>query len=371
MPNILKYMKTLIAYALIAVVTLICLDTLAYMSGIKNLYFPTIKGRLTYPDGYFKSDNILGHDITPSHPAVEFDWRDMKAEISSNQFGCFDANSSYSNPLIYLAGDSVTWGYAEYDKKFGFLIEKKLGVNVAKCGVTHTGQRHQIAKLQKFINQTSVKPNLIIVTWVRNDPDNDFLFPQATVIRGKFADQAMLAFNGKKPIRATIPEIDARMRNYEDSISANSNHQHSLMSKVISFLKTYSISANIIRGLASDIIGSSLRAALEPIPDEYSRSLIESANRQAIKDFISFADGIGAEIIFLVYSTSTKQVESTYDFIKNMKQHVINFPAEMHKKNVSAQDIIWPIDGHPNNKGNAYIAEILINYIKNQQVLVD
>ena len=84
------------------------------------------------------NDTEIGFDISPNikttiweHP-VEYGLYDVWA----NNFGCFDDEWDSNNLIngIYLAGDSHTWGYARYEKKFGTILENELQKKIYACG---------------------------------------------------------------------------------------------------------------------------------------------------------------------------------------------------------------------------------------------
>ncbi len=359
-------LKNIITYCFILFYSILAFDLIAYVSGIKEQIFPTITGRLTYPDGYFQANKNLGHDIKLSHPKIEFDWRDTKSTIFSNRYGCFDKNETYQKPVVYLAGDSATWGYAKYNKKFGYLIEEALKLNVAKCGVTHTGQKHQFQKLKNWIGQTGIIPQTILVTWLPNDIENDFLYPQATVINKKFIDQATTGVNDAGfPIRIGVPEIDKRLKEYEKKLK---NNKYTLTSKIIGILKEYSTTANIIRRLLANYIGSSLRSNLKKIIPKNNKLIMVQENYRAIESFIQFSQQHKINLIFLVYSIEEMKTNEMFLYLKSKKQHVINYPAYLKENGYNPRETVWPIDGHPNELGNEIIAKAYLEYIKKHKI---
>ena len=102
-----------------------------------------------------------------------------------NSYGCFDDEWSKKDLIggIYLAGDSFTWGYTRYEKKFGTLLEDMLGIKVYACGVTHTGQGHQLEKFKRLFGR-GITPKLVVVNVVSNDMNNDFFFPHTDIVDG-------------------------------------------------------------------------------------------------------------------------------------------------------------------------------------------
>ena len=119
--------------------------------------------RWAYPRGYFAANEKRGFDIALDVPPTEFEYVEGRIQIFSNKYGCFDRTTSFDGPYVLLLGDSYTWGYADYDAKWGTLLERKLGMPVAKCGVTHTGQRHQLSKAMDVAAAIGHPPKLVVV----------------------------------------------------------------------------------------------------------------------------------------------------------------------------------------------------------------
>lgn len=348
-------MKTWIQYIVICVFSVIAFDAVCYLTGFKEQYFPGIEGRERYPDEYFINDTILGHDIKSNQQAVMFDWIDHNAVIFSNRYGCFDKHEEYDSPVIYVAGDSVSWGYAEYQKKFGYLIEKKLGTTVAKCGVTHSGQKHQLIKLKRWIKQTGIKPEMVLLTWVGNDPVNDFLFPQATVLKRKFVDQAMLGHDRNSLQRKAVPDISRRLQEYQQK-------KNSDQCFFITSLKRYSISVNIIFKVWQKIGGRSTLS-------ESDKSTMAEANLQDLQELINYANSENIPIVFLTYSFKPNVTDNVYQFLKSKNQYVIDYYSYLEEQNIASENVRWPINGHPNNRGNDIIASLFIELIKENKLL--
>ena len=80
-----------------------------------------------YPVGHFTRDKSLGFDITPNFLTSTFSKPVEYKEYAvwGNSFGCFDDEWTDEDlhSGVYLAGDSFTWRYASYDKKFGTILE--------------------------------------------------------------------------------------------------------------------------------------------------------------------------------------------------------------------------------------------------------
>jgi hypothetical protein len=175
---------------------------------------PPFLGARAFPPGYFVAVPDRGFDIAPNFKRDKH-WVGGKTyEVWSNEIGCFDSGGIPNSDYIYLAGDSFSWGFAPYDSKFGTLIEKNLGIPVAKCGVPHTGQAHQLSKARENIAKINKSPKLIVVQYFPNDVCNDFAFPHSTIIDGWLVDDKIVVRKDETWSISTRPlaEIAERVR---------------------------------------------------------------------------------------------------------------------------------------------------------------
>ena len=197
----MSWIKNLFIVCVVLLITVLAIDTFSYIF-FKNkvqTVFPSY-GRENlfrfgrgYPRWYFMNDTEIGFDIVPNiettiweHP-VEYGLY----KVWGNNFGCFDDEWDSNNLIngIYLAGDSHTWGYARYEKKFGTILENERQKKIYACGVVHTGQQHQFIKFKRLYDR-GVLPNLVIVNIAENDVDNDFHFPHTEIIDGYMVDNS-------------------------------------------------------------------------------------------------------------------------------------------------------------------------------------
>ena len=171
-----------------------------------------------YPRYHFQSNVDRGFDISKSSKqVVAYLPKEIEPyPVWGNKIGCFDSDIHEKERYpIYLAGDSYTWGYANYNDKFGTILEDQLNVNVAACGVTHTGQMHQFSKFKEISSSLGYYPKTVIVNVVLNDIENDFLFPKTTVVQGYMADYATFEDKDSQPVRVERDIIDLEQRTIE------------------------------------------------------------------------------------------------------------------------------------------------------------
>jgi hypothetical protein len=134
---------------------------------------------------YHISDQIKGYDIKPNVNKFQSNVdEEVYFPIWSNEFGCFDDPYKGEKDYILLAGDSFVHGHAPFADKWGSQLEKLLGYRVLKCGVDAYGTKQEFLKAKEIIKLTNTPPRLIIIGYCFNDLEDDYLFPNNTVIDG-------------------------------------------------------------------------------------------------------------------------------------------------------------------------------------------
>ena len=292
--------------------------------------------------------------------------------IWSNSLGCFDNEHAEFGDYVYFAGDSFTWGYTDFDKKFGMLVEKITGTQILKCGVTHTGQIHQYEKLLEIVDQISQLPKAIFVFYVPNDVANDFAHPHSTVIDGWQVDNVFIGSNNQ-----LVHKSDEELRVYLEKRTGKLKEK-----RIFQFLRNYSFSSNLFIQLKQSV--ARLAAAMSPstngiaslrkfyeLPIErngvywYSDNIYAQRNKSALIDFQTYS--IENKIPFLVvlippqaYGADPNWYAELRDFLENNAISYIDIAIEFRKKELDIEDLYWEGDGHLNIPGNRIVAEILI-----------
>ncbi|MBI2120766.1 MAG: hypothetical protein HYT94_04050, partial [Parcubacteria group bacterium] len=130
--NWIKNHKADIALALVSfVVTIVVVDAVLYFTHYRYVILKTI-----YPRFYFMKDLEIGHDIGINVATTTHLFEDSSYPVWSNDLGCFDTAYASETPYIYLAGDSLTWGFSPFEDMWGTRTQDIVGVRTLKCGVT-------------------------------------------------------------------------------------------------------------------------------------------------------------------------------------------------------------------------------------------
>ena len=170
----------------VSLVILSIFITLLFLEGLlRILGIGFVRG---IPPRWYFVATYYGYDINPNfYPPVELslEGEGYKYSVWSNSLGCFDIehNLNNSSSKVLLLGDSFTWGYTSFEKKFGTIFEKLTGVETLKCGVTGYGVKQAIEKATNIFKQVK-GIDTVIYAYYLNDVDDDFLYPSRTVVRG-------------------------------------------------------------------------------------------------------------------------------------------------------------------------------------------
>ncbi len=151
-------------------------ELILHLTPLKDIHAPSFGA----PQGYYSFSeekgmtDIVSNVGTSTHYTTELSY-----DVWSNTQGCFDTPfTKDTTPYIYLTGDSSAWGYTPFEDKWGTIMEKLLGVRVAKCGLASVGTAQELIKAEHTIPLLG-KPSLIVVAHDgRTDPGDDVWFKQ-------------------------------------------------------------------------------------------------------------------------------------------------------------------------------------------------
>ena len=400
-------LKKLLLILAVSAVTVALFDAVAYvvlpadwdrkLAGYRSNTM-AIGGDRGLPRGYFVPHARRGFDIGRNRRASHY-VDGLVYPVWSNSLGCFDREPEIRDDYIYLAGDSFTWGFAPFADKFGTRLEKSLNMPVLKCGVNHSGQRHELGKMREIITRVGKPPGLIIVGYFSNDAANDYLFPHSSVIDGWYVDTAFVrrdrsgTFVRKDVPPATIraylrsrntppPPFSAawfkqRAKRYSISLhmaSALRRAIERLLGQVDSskvFFRSFKLpSAN---GKAQTLY-SVYRIAYEQEKNghyDYRSSAYAAANKQALKDIKRYADRLGARLlVMLIPPKGNFNDDHYYDelraFLGRNAIDVLDLTLPFKAGGYRAVELYWNWDQHFNIAGNRIVGTLLADTVRHK-----
>jgi hypothetical protein len=329
-----------------------------------------------YPHDYYETHPERGFDIGASKSARQhyiFNYPNHYSyPIWSNALGCFDVDHPYLKNYIYLAGDSTTWGYTRFEKKFGTLLEQQLQVPVVKCGVTHTGQLHQLDKMKEVIARIGEPPEVILVVWSPNDIINDAFYPHSTVVDGWQVDTTYMT-SSQEIVRDTPEVLAERVRNKVISYRSGLRTTQRILIK-------YSASFNCLsRAMDHVSIGRWFGDSNYENPDRLSTYRLQHyppltpvlsyrgdnfarKNQEALLQLQAYADSIHAKLLVALLSAQKNHNAEVCDFLQEHSINFIDIGDEGY--NFNDKHLSWRIDSHANEEGNEVIADALYRFIQ-------
>jgi hypothetical protein len=338
-----------------------------------------------YPRYYFQADNEMGFDIAPGASAIATVDR-YSYDVFANDLGCFDRNHladfQRAEDYAYVTGDSFAWGYTRYESKFGTLWEERTRIATAKCGITHSGQRHQFTKFERVIARIGKMPEVVFVSFFPNDPANDWLYPHTTVLRGFQVDTVYLR-DGElfRPVPAEIEKA------VENALRSASSTATGPADAVKAFLRTYSLTSHLLdlavgRVLGSDPIlkgaprssgefGASLYEAL-PLAVVRAHYLTDSRtlkNREAIRAWGEHARRHGYRLVFVLIPPRTIAADTTLfatvkEWLTACAIGYVDLTETFSKDRYRVGDLYWQHDGHLNERGNQVVGHALLEAVQ-------
>lgn len=335
-----------------------------------------------------------GFDIAPnSRRAISNDPPEISPyPVWGNKIGCFDNdaknNQKYS---IYLAGDSVTWGYAPLEKKFGSILEDLLDLNIAACGVTNTGQMHQFDKFKHISSILGYFPNLVIVNYVSNDIDNDFSHPHSTIVDG------ILINSTRINIANNLPQVsrasDDTLKSSVEKAIASASAKASILPDFRKFSATAILMSRLFSSASTEIRSLDcgkleVHGVAQCFSDNGAKdypisSRVAAKNRNAITNWIHHSSVNNYVLIFVDVETQFFWASDKYfikdaynrqqfcDFIRKNGAKCFSFVEYLHRIGISDwRTVRWKRDGHLNLEGNKLYADFLreIYYKLNQKL---
>lgn len=278
---------------------------------------------------------------------------------------------------IYLAGDSTTWGYAAFEKKFGSLLEDRVGMPILKCGVAHSGQLHQLSKMKEVVEKVGASPSLILVVWSPNDIVNDAFYPHSTTIDGWLVDTVHLTSEGrigKDPEGEIVERVRQQERVLQSQFKAGRW-----------FLVKYSATYNVlIRMFNHTAFGQWLAHGMYDNPKKnsfyalqgasnllavlpYRNDPLAIANQKALMRMREYADSVGAPLVVVLLALHENHNAEVRDFLAEKGFRFLDVrPSSFTFNN---KNRTWRIDPHPNEEGNAAIAHAIEAYLLEQRLL--
>jgi hypothetical protein len=327
-----------------------------------------------FPRGYNVADPIMGFDIQKNFPSISANLADQPFQIFSNEIGCFDHHSlaeiKAAKSYDYFAGDSFAWGYGHYEQNIPSTYEKLSGRFTVKCGIIHSGQKHQFEKFQRTEKLIGHPPKRVILTFYENDVANDYAYPHTTVIDGYEVDT--YRFDGDK-----FQLVPRNMNQIRVDIQAGLNPKsQNWISRLDAWLNGHSITWNLLKVGVKQTKTKEL-ATVYGISEAvnygkdrgYETAEVTKKNREGLDLWINDAKQNHYELIMLlippkIHHANTHFYGGLRQYLesKNIRYYDLTEPFYASKKR--SEELYWLNDGHLGNDGNIFVGKFLADKLK-------
>lgn len=348
-----------------------------------------------WPENYYIADSARGFDIgLKRHAQHQVDG--VFYPVWSNDLGCFDDYHGSYGDYVYFAGDSFTWGYAPYEEKFGTLIERATGQQILKCGVEHTGQRHQFAKFVEITTRTASVPKAVFVFHFENDIANDYAYPHSTVIDGHLVD-AVVMNDDHQLIRRTPQELSAilaaRLKDLE--LLRYANEHPTRWSALKATVRHYSVSASLLAAVVTSARSAREARGARPFSKDQRKGRMAPGSRRpgatenfyaisymskdayryrdnpfalpnqaAILDFKHWTDAHHVPLVIILIPRNRVQFDTAFfrEMHRFLDKHQIRFldlAGPFVQRRLNPSELYWRSNAHFNRAGNAMVAAVL------------
>ena len=346
---------------------------------------PNVGGRGRYPNNYFIKDHVRGFDLGRNRSGNH--WVDgVTYPVWSNSLGCYDIEHTNINEYVYFAGDSFTWGYTPFEKKFGTVIERNSNTSIFKCGVTHTGQKHQLDKMIQVTKEFGKHPKALFVFYTPNDVINDHAYPQATIINGWLVDKVYadsennIIKHNQADLVKKVDNVLGKIRKYRENRAKKSR----LFLEIKQTLKYYSLTINLLYQIKNAVAVKHERNNNDDsksqktyknvgfLPREkngrywFKDNPIANSNKMALLKFRDFAVKNKAELFVILITSKDNYKNSSYynelkEYLNNNNIKHLDLANEFVRRGIDDKTIYWDFDGHYNPSGNEILADILMS----------
>jgi len=376
-----KIAKNCTVIFVVIICTLLAVDLIAYLvtpsQGIslipaykKDRFQEKLNEVVHYfPRGYNVADPVMGFDIAKNFSSISANLADSPFQIFSNDIGCFDHHSlaeiKAAKSYDYFAGDSFAWGYGNYEQNIPSTYEKVSKRFTVKCGIIHSGQRHQFEKFQRTIKLIGYPPKRVILTFYENDVANDYAYPHTTVIEGYEVD--VYKFNAGQ-FQLVPRDMDQIKRDIEVGLNPKTQD---FSTQIDAWMDGHSLSWNLLKiGIkqtnANELITIyGISEGVNYAKDKgYATAEVSKKNRDALDLWINDAKKHGYELILILIPPKIHHANTNYygglrDYLgaKNIRFYDLTEPFNASKKR--SEELYWLNDGHLRNEGNLFVGEYL------------
>ncbi|HLC66369.1 MAG TPA: hypothetical protein VJK52_01890 [Candidatus Nanoarchaeia archaeon] len=339
---------------------------------------------------YYQPDAQIGYTIRENSSSQYFDFGESGHWVWANELGCLDRPYQGKLPFMLLVGDSMTWGFTPFEKKWGTLLEQWTDTRVLKCGTPGYGTKAEHIKAQRIIRRIGHTPAVLLVGYYTgNDFEESYRFPAMIAIEGRLVNRVKIVnFSDGRRETMSDEELETSYKQrlqycgYEptrsllDPLRCWFDH-HSILYHLV---KKVSLLRNVQARLADD---QAETAPLIPfLTTKYP--WVSSAwthHLQEVQDLASFAHELNSSLVLVIIPTKEQVYENLrpqgWDYDWEQPNTILNatciatgihcidlLPSfRQYTNTTDAEPLYWKIDSHLNIPGNIFAGLLVSEYL--------
>lgn len=364
--------------ALLAVITTLIatgVGILAFEVALRFTDYRYLLNRTQYPDAYFQKDSELGADQAPNRPSANFSMRGPGFEIFTNSLGCFDLDDDIEAGYILAVGDSATWGFVPASKNWTNVLQSLSGRQVLNCGVAGVGTRFAMLKAKRIMDQVGFPPSLILLLYINNDLNDDYVFPSYTVLSGQRLDRVKsINLRTGELTQHSEHELSDRYQSYRlNKISLKQRLKNNSMTAWLIY--ELLVKPLKVQGTPNDLLLRDRYAALfwdlkiETYP--WLSKVVED-HLGTFRTFHQMANNYGTRLVlFDEAATAGKKSPHRIEFFQQLREELgLVFPITFDAVGTEeSQHIRHRFDSHWSEIGNKRAAEEMANRLREAGLL--
>jgi hypothetical protein len=278
----------------------------------------------------------------------------------------------YYRKTLSSSGPKLTavQGYGNYEQNIPSTYEKISKRFTIKCGIIHSGQRHQFEKFKRTEKLIGHAPKRVILTFYENDVANDYAYPHTTVIEGYEVD--LYRFNGDqfKLVQRNLDQIKNDILNGLNPKSQPWNVQ------IDAWLDSHSLSWNLIKiGIKQNKANElgTIYGISEGVNyakgKGYESAEVSKKNREGLDLWINDAKRQNYQLIIVlippkIHHANTNFYGGLRDYLDAKKIRYYDLTEPFYASKKRSEELYWPNDGHLSNDGNIFVGKFLAEKLK-------
>ena len=333
------------------------------------------------PDNFGVAHPYIGYLGTPNETYVQTG-RDFRALIQTDGYGFRNAWPWPEKAEIVAVGDSVVFGYGvEHNQAWPTILEKKLpGNHLINLGLVGAGSQQYLRLFETF--GTRLHPKLLLVGFlVRNDFSNDYMFNRWLKsgaggnfkVWQDFGRPVSTRLSLDQPVSKLLTSLLWRVR-----LLASKSRLFNLLLYIRSSLKSGPKEIKTFQAPDGSRLDLDVKGFINQTKDAQPGSRGFDVSLDALRRMYSIAKTNGTKVL-VIFQPSKEEVylplmgETNVETdpgrpLRAMLEKIgipyLDLLPAFRARAAKGEVLFFETDGHPDARGYALIAQLVLDYLK-------